>query len=267
MRKRLENIRRFLLCAALIGPLGLHAQSESRPTRASRLDRSLLRDNGLFAQNKAPEPVAPVVPAMRAPTPADVAKIKAIDRRYRAASSVSMDLGKTLKIAALGRERSAKGRVLVAKGRMRLEIDSPDRSLLVIDRKNAWLVNYPSDEFKGAALQVVKSKVASSKKARSQAIVGILAQGGFLKHFKVVGIASGPASGDVYYLQPDHQLVEFTRAQARLTSDGTNLQELRYWDELGNETALLFSNVRLNGPAPDASFRFVPPADADVTTL
>lgn len=281
--------------SAMIGVVASFASAADRPSRDSRLDRSLLRDNLFFGdgdrlqseklgqlrlvaaavasevalENEPPGKPLPDAPPMRPAAKEDIARIEAVDRRYQGARSVSMDLVKTLKLSALGRERKARGRVLVSKGRMRMEIDSPDKSLLVLDKKSAWLVNYPPEEFKGAAIQVVKANV-SSKRARSQAIVGLLAQGGFLKHFSVVGVMATPAtgaSGFIYFLQPDAQLVEFTRAQARLTPDGKNLLELRYWDEIGNETALTFSNVRLNAPAPESAFQYVPPQDADVTTI
>ena len=282
-------MRRFVIfLIALTGSavrLHLACADDGRATRESRLDRGALRDNALIAKAPAPPPQEPQLnsaaevsglgepgvagkrmvgaPVIRPPTNADVAKIKAMDKRYQAAKSVAMDLEKTLTLTVLGRERVSKGRTLVSKGRMRLEIDSPDRSLLVVDRKTAWLVNYPSEEFKGSVVQVVKSNVGS-KKTRSQAIVGLLAQGGFLKYFQVVGVGDADR---IYFLQPQKQLVEFSRAQARLTADGKDLLELRYWDELGNETALQFSRVRLNVPAPDSAFQYSPPADADVTSM
>jgi outer membrane lipoprotein-sorting protein len=102
------------------------------------------------------------------------------------------------------------------------------------------------------------------------AIVGLLAQGGFLKYFSVVGVMAAPGDDQlktIYFLQPQRELVEFTRAQARLTIDGKNIFELRYWDEIGNETSLLFSNTRLNPPLAESMFEYVPPKDADVTTI
>lgn len=229
-----------------------------------------MRENRLFAKNEAvPLPEAESVkriadaPALRPATKADVAKIAAVDKRYRDARSIAMDVSKTLKISALGRERASRGKLLVSRGKMRMEMDSPDRSLLVVDGATAWLVNYPSDEFKGAALQVVKANVGS-KKARSQAIIGLLAGGGLLKHFTVVGFDESSAT---YFLQPQKQLVEFTRAQARLSADGKDLAQLSYWDELGNETRMDLSNLRLNVEAPASTFKYAPPADADVTVF
>ena len=264
------NALAAFMAAITAAPLAVGAPD--RPTRENRVDRGLLRDNRLFAKADAEPPGKPLpgAPVMRSATKADIDKIRAVDRRYQKAKSVAMDVTKTLKISALNRERVSKGHALTSKGRIRFEIDSPDRSLLVVDGKTAWLVNYPSEEFKGAAVQVVKTEV-SSKKAQSQAIVGLLAQGQFLKHFTVVGAQVDPsgegASNIVYFLQPVAQLVEFTRAQARLSPDGKNLLELRYWDEIGNETDLNFANVRLNAPFSDSSFKYVPPKDADVTVM
>ena len=150
-----------------------------------------------------------------------------------------MDLKKILKVQLLDKSTSSSGKVLFSKGRMRMEMDAPEKSLVVIDKKHIWVVNYPSDEFKNSAPQVMQAEV-TAKKARSQNFLGLLTQGGILKYFNVSGVQKISNEAELFYLQPNLASFEFKRAQIILNPQTKLIMALKYWDELGNETGYEF---------------------------
>jgi outer membrane lipoprotein carrier protein len=193
----------------------------------------------------------------------DEKALKALRKMFQNADSVSMDLTKVIKQDLLKQERRTSGHLLVSKGRLRMTIDPPEQSLMVVDKRNIWIVNYPAPEFKDAALQVIKAS-AETKKGRSQSLIGLLARGNLLKYFSVVNVRSEANGDKVFFLQPLAHSVEFTRAQVTLSPE-ENLKALHFWDEIGNETDYEFSKIVVGAKVSDKDFKYTPPANADVT--
>src|SRR3989338_5392789 len=98
-----------------------------------------------------------------------------------------MKVKKTTKIPLLEQERHAKGTLWISNGRLRMELEGAEKSLLVVNKKNLWAITYPPAEFKDAAVQVIRADT-STKKGRSQNFVALLSQGGFLKFFNATAV-------------------------------------------------------------------------------
>ncbi len=194
----------------------------------------------------------------------DVALIKSIDQSYKNAKSITMDLKKILTVQLLDKVSKTSGKVLFSKGRMRMEMDAPDKSLVVIDKKHIWVVNYPGTEFKNSAIQVIQAEV-STKKGRSQNFLGLLTQGGILKYFNVSGVLKTNEEEEVFFLQPNQASVEFKRAQIVVNPKTKRIMSLKYWDELDNETGYEFTNVQFDQRLEDKNFVYHPPKNADIT--
>lgn len=203
-------------------------------------------------------------PQISQPSDQDLNLIKKIDLSYQKAKSVSMDIKKSIKSQFIESNDSAKGRVIISKGRMRMELKEPDKSLVVIDKKYIWVVNYPTGEFKNSALQVIKADI-SSKKGRSQNFLSLLTQGGVLKFFKIVGLKKVSDEEKIVFLQPNDATVEFKRAQMVLNPKTKHITGLRYWDELNNETLFEFSKIEFDLKIDEKSFSYEPPEGADIT--
>lgn len=281
-------LRSFLafLAAVLLLPL-VHAgtsadkqeaASAGQDTAAKAAEAAAAADPADEAAKKKPDrPAAvvksPAVPSVQAesntphpPSEEQLKALKAIDKRYQTSKSVTMDLEKTLILGLLGKEKKSKGRVLISQGKMRMEIEEPQKSLVVIDGKTVWVADWPAPEFKNAAVQVMKGSVDTSKGA-SQGFVGLLARGGILKHFKITAVQNDEKGRSLYFLQPSKDTIEFKRAQMTLSADGRQITALRYWDERDNETQLQFSKVVFDKVVPEKLFQFSPPANADVSTF
>ncbi len=209
---------------------------------------------------------APPTPSVIQPSDEDIGFIRGIDDAYQKAKTLTMDLKKSLKSQLIDSQNDSSGRVMFSKGRMRMEMDAPDKSLIVIDKKHIWVLNYPSGEFKNSAPQVIKADI-SSKKGRSQNFLSLLTQGGVLKYFNVSGLMKVSDTERIFFLQPNDATVEFKRAQMVLNPKTKLITGLRYWDELDNETMYEFSKVKFNKALKENNFTFKVPEGADVTTF
>lgn len=220
-----------------------------------------------FAQKpSSPTPAAKADEALKPASKADLAVLKTLDQKYQATSSVSMSVEKSIKLGLLGGERKSKGTLILSKGRLRLETEGDEKSLLVINKKNFWAVTFPDADFKDAPVQVITG-ATDSKKGRSQTMVGLLTQGGFLKFFKATGVQAGANGEKVYFLQPEKQQTDFKRAQLTISADGKEIRGLRYWDERDNETRLVFTGIAFGKKVDEKQFSFAPPANAEIMKM
>jgi outer membrane lipoprotein-sorting protein len=196
----------------------------------------------------------------------DLQLIKTLDSSYQNSKAISMRVEKTLKAGLLNQVRKASGKLFLSGGRVRLELEGSEKTLLVVNKQNLWAVTYPGPEFKNAAIQVIKGDT-TSKKTHSQSMVGLLSLGGFLKFFSPTGVQVNADGSQVYFLQPRAEQTDFKRAQLTVSKDGKRILQLRYWDERDNETDFLFSDVKFGAKVDDKMFNYSPPANADVMNL
>lgn len=203
---------------------------------------------------------------LRPSTDEDAKNLKSLDKRYQNAPSVTMKVDKTLKLGLLNDVRKSKGNLTLSSGRVRMELEGDEKSLLVINKKNFWAVTFPPADFKDAPVQVITGQTGT-KKARSQSLLGVLSQGGFLEFFSLTGVKKLAAGEIQYFLQPKSQTSEFKRAQLTVSSDGKEIRELRYWDERDNETQLSFNAVTFGKKVSDKAFTYSPPAKAEIMKM
>ena len=217
----------------------------------------LLAPLAVFSKDRADLPkIAPV-------TKKDKKMLKSLDEKYTRKSAVKMEVVKILKQNLLGRESKSSGNITLSRGKLRLNFLKPDRSTVIVDKSNMWIVNYPPEEFEGASLQVIQAKLNSGK-GKSQGLIKMLVKGGLFKHFKAVGSIKEKGYR-TFFLQPNKTTNEFKRAQVSINKKGNKILRLRYWDDLDNETIYEFSKIKFVDKVSKDTFSFTPPADADIT--
>jgi outer membrane lipoprotein-sorting protein len=196
---------------------------------------------------------------------AELNLLKKLDATYQE-KNADMKVSKTIKIPLLEQERKAEGSLLISKGRLRMELNGSEKTLLIVNKKHLWAVTYPPAEFKDAAIQVVKADT-STKKGRAQSFVTLFSQGGFLKFFTATA-AQKDKNGDVlFFLAPKQEVTDFKRAQVLVSGDGKKLLALNYWDDRDNETRLEFTDVKFEKKIDEKLFNYTPPANADVLAI
>lgn len=230
----------------------------------------------LPAKNKAPSKPDVSVSASGGVTKPvsnkELKTLKDLDKKYQGKKPVAMKVNKTLKIGLLNQERSSDGTLWMSSGRIRMELEGDEKSLLVVNKKNLWAVTFPGSDFPDAPVQVIKGD-ASSKKVQSQGAIGMLSLGGFLNVFNATSVQEMSSGEKRYFLMPKKTNSDFRRAQVTISADGTQITELKYWDERENETQFEFrevtfgKNEAFGKKIEDALFTYSPPAKAEIMNL
>lgn len=189
---------------------------------------------------------------------------KKIEQKYKSAS-VTMDVSKQVTQVLLDKTKSSIGELYLSpKGNLRLEMTTPDHSLLIMNGKNIWVVDYPIDGMQNK-VQILRGKV--SKALKNQAFLGFLmGQDNILSAFS---IDETTVDSDLvtYKLKPKNKDEDVQKVELQMDTDKELITIIRYWDQLGNKTQLEFSAQKHNVEIPKGKFEFSPPKDSVVTDL
>ncbi len=192
----------------------------------------------------------------------DMLLLRKVDQKYQKSHGIHLTLDKEITLGMLGSKKKSEGEIWLNQGQMRLEMNKPEKSKIIADKQYLWIESTPPDDFEGSKVQVLRASL-KSKQARSQGLIQLLTQGGVLKYFRVSGIQKKPGQ-TTFYLQPDKPSVEFKRAQIVVSNKDLVIEELKYWDQLDNETTYSFKKSEFNQKIDQAKFAYKPPKDAEL---
>jgi outer membrane lipoprotein-sorting protein len=196
---------------------------------------------------------------------AEIALLKTLDTTYQH-KSATMKIERVTKMPLLEQEHKANGKLWISGGKLRMELDGEEKTLLVVNKKTLWAVTYPPAEFRDGPVQVYKAD-SSTKKGQSKNLISLISQGGFLKFFLPTGVEK-QANGDVlFFLTPLKDQTDFKRAQVKISSDGKKLLALNYWDDRENEVRMQFKDVKFEKTLDEKLFNYAPPANAQQMNL
>ena len=201
---------------------------------------------------------------VRSVTTAQMKFLRAVDNKYQKKHGIHIKLKKLITLGVLGSSKESTGEAWLDNGKMRLEIQKPEPSKIIADKQFLWIESPPPKDFKDGKTQVLRASL-NSDRAKNQGLIQLLTRGGVLKYFKVSGIQSDEKT-ITYFLQPDKQALEFKRAQIVITTDKKEIKELRYWDQMDNETTFTFLDTTFDQKLPKDLFNYNPPKDAEVIT-
>ncbi len=170
--------------------------------------------------------------------------LKRVDKKYQKEHGIHLKLKKTVKIGLLGSSRISEGEAWLNQGLMRLEIQKPEVSKMISTSKFFWIENPAPEGFKDMKTQVMKAEL-NTERAKSQGLIQLLTQGGVLKYFRVSGVQKAKDML-IYFLQPNNQALEFKRAQILVSPKTKTIEELKYWDQMDNETTYSFTSSVFN---------------------
>lgn len=182
---------------------------------------------------------------------------------FRAAAGVTLGIKKKTVSQLLGREKISKGTLSYRKGKVRIEMESPEASLLIMDGKTIWLETQLDKEF-GGTVQVSKTKMGPIKKSNTL-LASIFDNQRLTKEYKLV---ERKEIGEELRLSLEPRKPEGTEIQQLvlwLSSGDRRLKKLVYVDDRENEVTLeLEKPKRLEGDLKKI-FNYSPPEGAEVT--
>lgn len=233
---------------------------------------------GDSAKSKDSSKKVDALPKIATATKEQIGILEQFQARLTGAGQVKAELKRKTVIGLLGQEKLAAGDLLLSKGRVRMDLKTPEtgeRHLLVVGPKAFWAATYPPSDLEGALVQVVTGPV-KSKKTASAGFLAILGKDGFLKSFSVSGVSLDNDGGIRYYLQPKADWVEAKRALLALgpelgkskKTSVRDFREIKIWDFQDNETQFTLGDVKFSKEEAQAGkFDFKPPKNADIMTV
>ena len=177
-----------------------------------------------------------------------------LQRHYRETQSFSAKFVE--EISPVGApKRTRTGTVYFRKpGQMRWDFEEPSKELIVSD--GTELYNYDPE-----LNQVVEAPLAQALRSPG-ATEFLLGVGDVTKDFNASLITDTPADGLTHLkLVPKKQ---GNTVELGLEARSYKIQSIRVIDQLGNVTALRFTDIASNGSIQDSIFKFTPPVGADI---
>lgn len=194
----------------------------------------------------------------------EINDIKAVVGKYKDAQAVGMKVEKKIHLALLDETKSGKGRLWFSKGRLKVQIDKPEGSLLVVDNHTVWLESRLTDD-PSSLVQVTKMKASQIRK--SNALLAILfGDEAVWSKFEIV--TSHRQNGNLHLElrpQPGAKLLDVTKIKIVVRGSQSEISEITYWDELENETSYKFSDVDFDVSLSAKDFKYAPPPDAEIS--
>ena len=190
--------------------------------------------------------------------------LKEIEKKYRDASGIEMDVVKKLKIQLLEKEKKSEGVIKIKSGgRFKWEVTKPDKSMTLVTPDTVWVVEYPMDT--KDRLTVIKSR--KPKKNQSPAIVAFLmGQGSLTKNFKVTPGKTSEVEQELFLIAKSKDEV-VQKMNIFLNKKDRLISRLSFDDAMGNQTEIEFKNTDFKKEFKVNEFEFTPPKDADVNVI
>lgn len=185
--------------------------------------------------------------------------------KYKKNGFVQISISKELRLKALEKTKADQGKLYLAnKGRFRLELNGPPKSIAILNSKKGWLVDYPDPDF-GGKLQVLVSK--SSKLQKSQDMIRLIMGEGDLKKYFFQKSKKLEGKNAIYFFKAATKDFDFTDLEIHINIVKKEISSIVYFDQLENKTSYIFEKTNFDASIDDSLFDYQIPKDAEVTVI
>ncbi len=188
-----------------------------------------------------------------------VAIVNSIQKQYDATDTFQARFIQKSFLKILGQSQKAEGSVSIKKpGKMKWDYKAPDRQILVSNDQNLWL--YLPDE-----KQVTKMKSQSIYSSNTPAL--FLAGRGKLTESFTIGKVTEETGVYIVEFIPRDKVQNLSKMV--LLADKKNFQIVgsRVYDNLGNKTEMIFSNIQINPSLEKKLFMLEVPKGVELIDL
>ncbi|HKI49421.1 MAG TPA: outer membrane lipoprotein chaperone LolA [Desulfobacteria bacterium] len=188
-----------------------------------------------------------------------VAIVDAIQKQYDVTDTFQARFVQKSYLKILGQSQKAEGFVSIKKpGKMKWDYKAPDRQILVSNDQGLWL--YLPDE-----KQVTKMKIQSVYSSNTPAL--FLAGRGKLTESFTIGKVTEERGLYVAELIPRDKAQNLSKMELLANKKNYQIVGSRVYDNLGNKTEMLFSNIRTNPNLEKKLFQFEVPKGVELIDL
>lgn len=206
----------------------------------------------VFAKGKATAKKASIAIA----APPEVSQALA---SYRAAKGVKAKVKKTVVQETMGTQMSSSGKFYFNKGKMRLEMSEPERTLLVYDGKTIWFESRADEE------HIVVNKINGNEFKRSDSLLAqLFNKKDVLKGFTLKSEFADVSKKTFQFAAKDKKKSDVVALEIAVKDK--EIRRISYKDQIDNRVTLEFSDIE-KGNVPADKFSYKPPKGAEVTDL
>jgi outer membrane lipoprotein-sorting protein len=193
------------------------------------------------------------------PSKPSASDVDSVLSRYRSAKAIQAKVKKTVLQEVMGTSNTSEGRFYFSKGKLRLDIEKPEKSTLVYDGKNIWLESRLDDQH----VQVTHMKAGELKRTDSL-MAALFDRKDALKKFNLLK-AKDVDGEKVYSFEPkDKKSTEVRFLEVALKNK--DIQRITYKDQVENTVSFEFHDLSKES-VPMAKFQYRLPKEASVTEM
>jgi outer membrane lipoprotein-sorting protein len=186
-----------------------------------------------------------------------VREISKVLTNYREAKSIKAKVQKTVVQETVGTSMKSPGDFYFSKGKMRLEMMEPERTILVYDGKTVWYESRIDDE------HVVVTKIRANGLRKSDSLLAALFYNkNVLENFKLKTSVTDQSKKVFTFEAKDKKKSDVQSLEIALKDK--DIQRISYKDQIENRVTLEFSDVE-RGSVSAAKFAYKPPKNAEIT--
>lgn len=196
-----------------------------------------------------------------------ISDIQTVMKRYKVAKAIKMAVKKSVYLDLLEETKKSSGHLYFSRGRLRLDIEKPEQSMLLLADDYIWMENRMG-EGDDRVIQVTKMKTSKDLKKSNALLAFLFGDEAAWEKFKVLSVVSSD-SGQKFTLRPNknNNLTEITKVEILINKKEKQLLSIIYWDELDNRTQYEFDNIDFEVHLKSDVFKYSPPKKADVQVL
>ncbi len=228
-------------------------------------DKKQIKAEEKTETKKTPKTTKPTVKKASSKVKTELRNLSQVFEDLQSAASVSMKVKKKITSPWLNSPKEATGTLDFSKGKIRMKINDPHPSLLVLSGKDIWLEEKQPEDM-GGKVQVSHFKAQQARK--SSALLALLfGESEIWNELQLINKKS--VGGDLTFnLKPkDQKRLEVKDLKITISEEENQLKAVSFSDELENVTEYDFTSIKKSQRSKSELFKYNPPKGAEVTNF
>jgi len=190
--------------------------------------------------------------------------VKQLLKKYKEKGPIQIKLRKKLKSPYKVKESVSEGTLMIKGQKLRLEMNKPDHSVVVVDGKHVWIQQETMGLEKA---QVLVTKFPINNRVKAEAVLSLLFNKesnleafNFMKYQK-------DDEREIFTFVPKSAGAEYENIEIAIKNKEGRILSLSYEDSLENQVTYDFGVTTFEAKLKDKEFRYEPPKGAEVDDL
>jgi len=183
--------------------------------------------------------------------------------RIEKTKGLVLEIKKTVSLKLLKKEEESEGTLkAIPPDKIKLELNRPIKTELVLTKNKSWLIEFPV--FEEDPIRITKLKSAQGNDGIL--VAQIFNSKKFFRKFKILN--KEDRGGQIlYHLKSIQKLAGLNKIEVEVDVDDVEIKKIKYEDELGNTTTLVIEDTDWDVDIPKETFEWNPPKNAEIQEM